>query len=816
MKKLIFFFAAVFLLSFYAQSVLAQNTLKGVLLNENNNEKVAFANIGLYRMTDTTFISGAISDENGEFELKNIPNGNYDLKVTYIGFQNFSMKVQVPEMNDLGALKLVPGEMTLDEVVITEKKPLFSVEGEKSMYNVSEDPSVQTGNASDALQNAPGVEVDVEGNISLRGSTGIDVWINDKPSHLSEENLKTYLQQLPANSIDHIEVIANPSARYGSKSGNGVINIVTNAKIQKNEFVSFGVMASTQPFLAPYVSYVWANDKISLNAFVNTNFANWSVKNNGYSYAFADATQSDTITHITTNSSNKTNYLNAGAMLSLDYQIDSMNSLSVFAGGWPNKYSYSGSSQTYRREYIQAAGEFHYSSASDNKGNNLYGFGGLYYEHKFNNKGHKISVNGNANIMTNDDFLNQVRTFEEQSDMNKTYELSTQLSGISFDGGVDYVIPYSENGEISVGVQESYEPENCYNKYDSLAGGTYVNDEWRSYEAQTLDNEVDAYVTLEHRFGTFTIKPGVRAEYTTIRGTYKDTPDDNFDINYLNWRPSLHLSYRTKSMHNFTASYTRKVRTPGAKEITGKFFYDEDEFHSGNPDLASTFSNNIEAGWTKYFMKFGSVGLTGYYRNSVNDINDVSDVLYSDLWGRVVNYSQPMNVGMTSRAGGELNMTYRPNAMMNVRMYANLFNSHIETTYDKLGDEKIVNDMLCYSVRVNFWTKLWNKLEVHASGYYRSPSQTLFAQRKANYGVNCGLRADFFDRKMSVFVNAQDVFDWNRYDNTTSNPFFISYNSSKYSSRSVRVGFTFRFGKMELESKARQSGGGGTGMPAVE
>ena len=150
------------------------------------------------------------------------------------------MPVTVKGDQNLGTLKLTPGTTRLDEVVIAEKRPMFLVEGEKTMYNVAEDPSIQTGTLSDALQNAPGVEVDVEGNITLRGTSSVEIWINDKPSKLTEENLKTYLQTLPANALERIEAITNPSAKYATDA-EAVINIVTSAHVKSNQFVSFAL-----------------------------------------------------------------------------------------------------------------------------------------------------------------------------------------------------------------------------------------------------------------------------------------------------------------------------------------------------------------------------------------------------------------------------------------------------------------------------------------------------------------------------------------------------------------------------------------------
>ena len=275
MKKQHFSFLLAFLMIVVSVTVKAQSNLSGKIIDESTNQGVPFVNVGLFRVADSAFVSGAASDDKGAFMLQAVPKGEMLLKISAIGYELFELPVTVKGNQDLGTLKLTPGTTRLNEVVVVEKRPLFAVEGEKTMYNVAEDPSIQTGTLSDALQNAPGVSVDVEGNISLRGTSSVEVWINDKPSHMSSENLKTYIQQLPANTIDRVEVITNPSARYGSKA-DGIINIVTNAKIQRNEFFSFGVNGTTRPSVTPWMSYVWSNGKLTVNAYINGGFSTWN------------------------------------------------------------------------------------------------------------------------------------------------------------------------------------------------------------------------------------------------------------------------------------------------------------------------------------------------------------------------------------------------------------------------------------------------------------------------------------------------------------------------------------------------------------
>ncbi len=811
MKKLILSFLVMMVIS---PIVIAQSTINGKIIDESTNQGVPFVNVGLFRVADSVFVCGAASDDKGAFTLQGAPNGEMNLKVSAIGYESFSMPVTVKGNMNVGTLKLKAGTTRLDEIVIAEKRPLFAVEGEKTMYNVAEDPSIQTGTLSDALQNAPGVSVDVEGNITLRGTSSVEVWINDKPSHLSSENLKTYIQQLPANSVDHVEVITNPSARYGSKA-DGIINIVTNAKIQKNEFFSFGVNASTRPSITPWMSYVWSNDKLTVNAYLNGGFSKWE-GNSSVDQSLYAANQL-LASHEMDSSRYQSNSINTGGYFSLDYQIDTANSLNVWVSGWPNWSGSESNRSTFREEFLDSIGVpfgtpflADYHTRSNSRSNSYFMNGGAYYQHRFDNKGHNLSVS--ANVMTwGYQGGGQVdRSFTLPVEYRRVINSTQARHSVGGEVEVVYNRPYSENGEISVGWNTGYSPERVLSISDTLVGEDWVNDAFRSYDATftTLTNE--AFVTLQHKFGGLTVKPGIRFCHELVGGRYVDSTQYDFSSPFRSIRPSLHLTYMTKSMHNFNLSYTRRIAAPDAHSLSAFPLYDEDEYSTGNPDLERVYTNTIEAGWTKYWMTFGSVGLSAYYRGKSNEVNDIQLSQYHWLYGRVVPYSYPVNVGKSRQLGFSYNMMYRPSGFFNLRFYADLYNSYLETMFN---GTPVTSDRWSYTLSMNLWAKLWNKVEVTASGYYSSPTQSLFSQMDRRYGINAGLKADFFDRKMSVFVNANDIFNWNHWGMSNESPYVHSVSSSKFNSRSVSVGVTFRFGKMELERMARQGADDSQGAP---
>lgn len=801
---------------FLLSSVDAQTTIKGTVVDSLNGNKLFYVSVGVVTPDSLMRVVGvAFTEADGSFSISDVPAGKYLLRTSLVGYDMLSVPLNVPSgqsVLDLGTVGMKKSSTALEEVTVSAVKPVYMMEGEKTLYNVSEDPSVQTGTASDALQNAPGVEVDIEGNITLRGVSSVEIWINDKPSHLSAEGLKTFIQQLPANSLERIEVITNPSARYSAKGTGGIINIVTTSKITKNSFVSFGVYGSSQPQVWPWVSYVWSNEKLSINFYAGLgyHFDKRSVLSTGTRFD----EQMDTSSTVLNTLFSKNNSFNGSMHFSLDYEIDSMNSISYWLGGHPSWGNNSSFEVTNRKEYIYNPNTYQYFTDEPSSWWNAGGYTGLYYNHKFNDEGHEISADiggGSWNRVSQSDFN---RYFLNETGLNRKKNSYDKNYSYSFDGSLDYVLPYHEDGELSLGLWGVYDKDWGTVRSDTLIYGTedeYTLDSLRFKDFKSNSYELEAYATVEHSFGNFTIKGGLRGEYIYEDYQILNSPSDNVGKGYFGLFPSLHLSYRTKSMHNFKLSYTRRVSNPDAQQLSTFITYNEDSYSIGNPALKQTFTNSVEAGWTKFFQKFGSVGITAYFKNSTNQISNLSDVAYCDVFQRIVSFSQPVNAGKSFNTGAELNVTYRLKTFMNIRFYGNLYYSQSEFIFRNQEDPTKVKN-LAYSFRLNFWAKLWKVLEVNASAYYNSKTVTLFSVVQPRYGINCGLRADFLDRKISVHLNVNDIFNWNARTTESTNPYYIYSTTARNKSRSISLGLTFRFGKMELEGKARQGGSGGGNM----
>lgn len=808
-------------------------TLVGTLADSATGEALVYVNVGIYHQADSSLARGTVTDDKGKFEAKKLYKGKYFLKITSIGYDTKYYPFEMNNNKALGIIKLKPGSTTLETFEVTAERPMFAMEGEKMIYNVAEDPSVQDGTTSDALQNAPGVEVDIEGNVTLRGTSSVEIWINDRPSKLTAENLKTYLETLPANALDHIEVISNPSAKYATES-DAVINIITTAHIKMNHFISFGLNGSSTPTLRPWASYMWANEKLSFNIYASASNRHseneshatseskpWNAESNNYILAERD----------TINGNNESNSFSGDLWMNFDYQIDSMRNLNGWGGINFGTSKSEDLSDIIRDQTFAGHNIFHYFDTNSSKGGYAFGFGGLNYQRKYDNEGHYLRINASGGFNNNNSEVYRIRDYQNSTiyalgtDENKYYK--TKDAGGHFSINARYNRPLNKNMDLSFGLGIGHQRDHgTFDRFYADSTGKYnIIDTLRTYTYNDQENSVDFDVNLERRWGAFTAELGLGAEYSLIsvdyENNYAKTPGTRFalhkgyfndkqPLNRLTYHPSLHLSYYTQDMHNFSFSYTLRMNNPDASQLTTFRTYGEDSYSTGNPDLKAQLHHQMEAGWSKYFTGFGFMGLDAYLNYAANEISSLTDATTDadEFLLRTINYSMPYNLGSSYRYGLQLHSTFRPTGAFNLRFNANLYNYGYNMDRSEQGS--LENNMWSYSLRLNGWYKFMQNYQLFGMLSYRSKSIGLASITKPNYHFDFGMRGDFFKKKMSAYIMVQDIFNWGyKYGSGSenTNPAYLSTNASKsLTSRYIVAGITFRFGKLELETKAKEGG----------
>ncbi|MDY6371220.1 MAG: outer membrane beta-barrel family protein [Bacteroidales bacterium] len=773
-------------------------SVSGRVADAQSGEDMPFVNVALMRTHDTIFMRGATTDARGRFEIEDVAPGSYLLQASFVGYQTVLEKLDILDNLEKLEIKLRPGT-TLQTVEIVSEKPLYAMDGEKNMYNTKEDPSIQTGTASDALQNAPGVEVDAEGNITLRGVSSVEIWINDQPSHMNEEALKQYIKQMPANAIERIEVITNPSARYSTTGG--VINIVTNQTVTRNEFLSLGFRANTMPSFSPWASYVYANEKFDMNIYVNANYSHHN--------SYADGTSAllrapgDTARFQSHRDTTESNNFGGYTGVNLNWNITDKTRLSTWAGIYPY---WGRSHSTVDLDYFEypSTRNLGYRYTHDNDDGFFWGgYMGAWLEHRFDSTGRKLSFSLNGNTSSNSGTSTSSFVYRDplrDTLFRRDYVLRRNPT-IGFN--LDYAHPLKNDWELAAGLAGSTGGGSLRQTMDTLAAGQYERVLLRSHEGEERGTDLALYATAQKRWGGFTAKLGLRAESAWPRSTwnYADgTGTSVVDTSFFGLVPSLHLSYQTKTFTSYSLSYTLRHTNPGSTKLNRFVFYDDYRYETGNPNLLRTYTHNLEAAWSKYIAGFGMLNLSAYFRANTDEIGTMTAAGYAPAYfpaTQLVNYSFPDNIGSSHTEGLEANVTYRPSGFLNVRLNASVFNYAYD--YDGFSDNR-----WSWSARLNVWAKLWNKLEVFANAHYSSPRLGLYSLSVANKGVDLGCSADFLDRKLSVYFNVNDIFGMAEWGENTTAPQYQTTGSQQFDSRFVSLGLTWRIGKMELESKARQ------------
>ena len=775
-----------------ASAMVAQTTfsLQGSL-KDSKREPMLFTNCVLLQQTDSAFAYGTTSDLDGVFSLTGVKQGDYILRITAVGHETWWQDITIDRDTNLGVIEIADNATLLHEVKITASRPLYSADGEKVFYNVSDDPSVQSGNATDALQNAPGVEVDAEGNIKYRGGAEVSIWINDKPSHLKAEGLKQYLKSLPAGTLQRIEVIAHPSAKYHTQ--NCVINIVTTAKVKRNELLCLGLNANSRPQVGPWADYVWANEKVWFNLFLSGDYDHYSGDASSDSRLLAADSSLSSV--ISTKGHSKNRTLNGNFGVDFDYYLDSATTLNFWLWTTASHDSSATDSRTERTEFVSSPGRYFYNETLRNGNGLMDAAFGVMLEKKLDTLGGMLFVDYTGTLTRNRSFSGDLRRYDSLTVIDFDRRLisrnPSQWHGIT----ADIALPYNKHGEVDFGLMANLAPER--KDVDATASG--LTDSLRSYAYTNGTYELSLYAGAEHHFGRLTLGASLSMDNAWYNLDYTDADSGDVHKHCLTFSPTVHASYSTESMHNFTFSYTHYVTPPTAAQLTRFTVYGYDSYSTGNPALKKGYADNLELGWERYFDHLGSIGLSAWFNSDRDKTGTLTDVAHCDRFGRIVAFSQTSNIGTARQGGIGLNTTLRPLDFMNIRFYANLFDDYYRVQYRPGMWQE--SEMLCYTLRLNFWTKVWDKLQIFANAVYRSRTQTPLAETDPYFTFDCGVSTDLFDRRLSLFLNVNDLFGTVRTGGSSINPYNPSVSESTTDSRYVSFGLTWRLGRTEMESK---------------
>lgn len=801
-------------LSLVVWTASAQVALNGKVLDKKTNAPLEFVNIRLTTAADTSrMVKGAITDVEGRFHLQGLAPGDYIVTASYMGFRDTHRKVTVGRDRQSSlTLHMAEDFHALKEVTITGQKSTMKLEVDRKSFDVGQLVTNAGASASEALENIPSVEVDNDGNVSLRGNTSVEVWINGKASGLTTDNRAEILQQLPAESIDRIEVIDNPSAKFSAEGSAGIINIILKKDRKPGYYGSVQVGGDTRG--GGQSSFNINYNSSLLDAYVNVGYRHRHDK--GRAESTTNYRQSMERQRYSTANTNQGNNLfsRAGITLHATRKDDISISGMMMKGG---RQSWSSTPYYYSR-YDATADSYlptrFMRRATRSSGDmNMY-YAELNYRHSFTDTHYlDIVVDFNRWKSDNDNFY---RDSTAVTALPVTYLWQSRpmhMNNRTWEVKVDYENPITEQLKLQAGYQGRFSHENT--PQESFLDATSWEGLAPVFDADYFnrfiyDMDLHAfYGTLSYNNGKFGVMAGMRGEYWKVNTesyswaqeqdpTLREKP---FKKDYFELFPSVFLSYQFTPNDQLQLNYTRRLRRPWGGQLNSfKNTQDATMITFGNPELTPEFSNSFSLNYLRTWTEH-SMMLSAYYRPT-------TDVMQRINWqtGGMM-YQTSVNVARSISEGMELTVKNRLFRSLDLTTSANAYYYKLKGFLYPIDGQTVSsegNHSFTWNTRMTASLLLPYSISIQATGRYRSRQATVQGFRKPGYGLDLGARKTFFNKALTIAVNCRDVLNSRKWESITESDTFSRHQLNKRGSRKVNLTLTYSFGNMNAKKKNGQ------------
>lgn len=788
------------LLIIAAQTILAQSAdfrnLSGKVIDENG-EAIPFANVVAYKESDSSLVKGGATDMNGEFVLDLSP-ADYYLVVSFLSYQNqirSNIKLGA-EDKKISVIRMEPNTKLLDEVEVTAERNQMELKLDKRVFNIEKNLANAGSNAAEILDNLPSVSVDVEGNVSLRGSQNVRVLVDGKPSTITGSSTSDVLRQFQGNMIERVEVITNPSARYDAEGEVGIINIVLKKEKQRGLNGSVEAVAGYPDNYRAAFNLNYRSKKT--NFF--TSYGGAYRKSPGGGNTFQTFNNADTSYIYRSESERERGGLSQNFRLGADYFIDDRNTITV-----SGLYRYSDELNISNYEYrdLFANSELYRlverEDREDEIGENLEG--SFNYTRKYKNDDHKLTF----------DFQWSESDDLEQSDIEETNSLTgnileQQTSNREANRTAlvqsDYTVPIGEDGLFETGfrttlrtVQNEYFVKQRNSPTDEFAIlGEFNND--FLYE----ENIYAAYVMFGNEVKNFSYQLGLRGEYSDISALLKLTNEGN-KWEYFNLFPSAHFTYELKNKDNIQLSYSRRINRPRYRYLMPfQTFSDARNLWRGNPDVQPEYTDSYEFGYLKYFPK-GSLFSALYYRYRTGVIDRITVADNEGFTQRL-----PVNLATENNIGFEFNASYDFTKKFNMNASVNVFRAITNGSYQGI---ELDNDVITMNGRLVSKIEILPKLDMQLNGRYEAPQTTAQGRRKSLYSLDISLAKDVMKGKGTLVASVRDVFNSRKRRSIVDTEELYSESEFQWRARQFLLSFTYRINQKKRRGGMRGEGGDG-------
>lgn len=812
MKRFIIFF----LLCLCAYTGWTQGIVKGKILDRQKSEPLGFVNIKVTEQGSDKFVGGGITDAGGNFNVSGLKDGKYTLSLTFMGYKDVTRQFEItPAKREVQFKLLYMAEdaKQLKEVTVTGQRATMKLEVDRKSFDVGQLISNAGQAASDVLDNIPSIEVDNDGNVSLRGNSSVEVWINGKASGLTSDNRAQILQQLPAESIERIEVIDNPSAKFSAEGSAGIINIVLKKDRKAGYYGSVQAGGDTRG--GANTSF-----NVNYNSRLIDSYINLGYRHRANTGHMESQQTSDTYNQTYDSDSKQRGnnfFTRAGVTLHATTKDDfSLSGMLMHGGG--NSHSYT--------PYIYTAvanGLNNYQLDRINRSRTGMDmrYGEFNYRHSFNDK-HFIDFTADLSSwkMNGDNWYQDSTVVVGIDDVTYSYQYRPQyINNHRKELKLEYENQVTKNFKIEAGYNGNFSRENTPQESymdNTSFDGTNASEDKLFFNRFIYKQDLHAfYTTLSYKFGALSLMGGLRGEYWRVNTesyTWEQEHDASlreqpFKKDYFQLFPSVFMSWQMTETQQLQLNYTRRLRRPWGGQLNSfRDTRDATTVSFGNPYLTPEFSNSFSLNYLKQWNDH-SLLVSAYYRPTTDVIQRISYKNQEDG----LFYQTSMNVAKSVSTGLEMTVKNKLWRILDLTTSANAYYYRLNGfSYDIDGQTVTGNSdhNFTWNARMTASLMLPYDISIQTTGRYTARQVITQGYRKANYSIDFGARKNFFNKLFTLSVNCRDLLDSRRFETFTSGPNFTRHQINRRGGRRVSMTLTWNFGNMKQKKRPNKNHNG--------
>ena len=813
MKKLIFLFLLSISVSTFSQQKDTNNyqqfqniqfVLTGTVIDSETSERLEYATITLKDKRNQEKVFGGISDDNGNFSIKVNP-GIYDLSIDYISFVSYrNENLLIRGNTDLKTIPLNLDVSILDEVEVRAESTQVEIRLDKKIYNVGQDITVKGGSVSDVLANIPSIDVDFDGNISLRGNSNVRILINGKPSGLVGLSGPQGLRSLPSESIEKVEVVTSPSARYSAAGTAGILNIILKKQNLLGFNGNFNINIGIPRNEGLNGTLNVRNEKVNLFSTVNIS----NSENSGSFFSETNYTRQD----LTIDEANDWDYTNRNIFFNLgsEYFFDDNTSLTI-SGFYKKGDDFSNLTNVVNDISGGAISSTNNRLRDETEIDESFEYAMDFYK-DYDRDGQTLSARISYEE-SDDDGLEDIEDFATFPSISET--IFEKVSNIDFQkrllGQVDFIYPIDKETEFEFGYRGSFlERETDYD-VSFLTGNSFVSDSGLSNIFNYKESVNSLCTQFGKKFDKLSALFGLRYENSRQEINQKTT--NQFEIKkYSNLFPTLNLAYEFSSQESLTFGYSKRIRRPRGWDINPFPRRNSvTNFRRGNPFLDPTFTSSLEVDYLKRFKKF-TLNTSIFYRQSDGNIERITEetgeivdlIVDSDsnlpILQVPVLESYPINLSNNKRIGSELSLTYTPSRTVRLNASFTINSNSIRGQYE---DQNFDSDDTNWSSRFNGFIRLPKDYSLQFFGFVRGPSENAFSKSKAFGFVTGALQKSLLDKKGTLSLKFSDLFNTSKFRSESFRDSFYRKGEGRWRMPTYVLTFSYRFNDNKYKQRKK-------------